>query len=199
MNRDCRRDDVSRRSGDEETATHPLDVHPPLPELDRDGLSGGLADEVGEVGANVDTLPLGLVKGTLADHLGDGVGDKGDGDLEELVGLLSSLLLSDADQLGERGLLVDEGLGQVVDGRDGGILDGRLDGRLGLLSEGTDLGEGGGLDDTVDSGEDGGGVEGSEVGRSDELEQVRDEDDLGEERKSVLWSEALDSTSRLTD
>jgi hypothetical protein len=168
----------------EKTGTHPLNVHPPLPELDGDGLSGGLADEVGEVGSNVDTLPLGLVEGTLADHLGDGVGDKGDGDLEELVGLLSSLLLGDADELSEGGLLVDEGLGQVIDGGDGSTLDGRLDGGLGLLSEGSDLGEGGGLDDTVDSGEDGGGVEGSEVGRSDELEQVRDEDDLGEGRAS---------------
>lgn len=160
------------------SSSYLVDGHPPLEKLDGKGIGGLLADERGEVRSDVGSLPLGLGEGALAGELGDGVGDGGDVDVDELVGLLARLLLDETLDLDDGVLLVDESLGEVVDGGNGGSLLGGSDGLLGGLGESTDLGEGGGLDDALNTVLDGGGVEGGEVGRADELEQVGDEDDL---------------------
>lgn len=158
--------------------SHLVDNHPPLLELNSDGIGRRRGDELVEVRRDVDTGPLGVVEGTLANEVRNGVGNVLDALLEEVIGLLADLLLEQLDDLGEGLLLVLGRLGKVVDGGNGGTLRGSLDGLLGRDGESADLGEGGRLDDALDSGQDGGGVKGGEVLGANELEQVGDEDDL---------------------
>ena len=136
-----------------------------------------------EVGSDVNAIPLRCVEGTSSDELGEGERDGGEGSLEECVGLGSSLLLEDRHELVEGGLLVEEGFGHVVDSGDGGSFDGGFDGGSRFLGEFSDFGEGGGFLDSDDTGEDGGTVKSGQIGGSDELEQIGDENDL---KKRIL-------------
>ena len=131
-----------------------------------------------EVGSDVDAVPVGLVERSSSDELREGEGNGGEGELEERVGLGSGLLLEGDHELVECRLLVNEGLGHVVNSGNGGTFDGGFDSSSRFFGEFSNFGERGGFLDSNDTGEQSGTVEGGQIGGSDEFEQIRNENDL---------------------